>query len=144
MKELTEKILVGSTYFFSEYPEFHSKDCDYVILVDDNDEFKFCREIHITNKKCIFQVVKKDPKEIIERINKGNSPMQIGKFLVPEFNEIIGFKFEDLSLLEPSIWKLDEKHTYEKVIYEAYKQNGDFVLTQEQRDEAFEAYRKTR
>lgn len=144
IKELTEKILVGSTYFFSEYKDFHSKDCDYVIIVDENEEFKICREIHITNKKCIFQIVKKDPKEIIDRINNGNSPMQIGKFIVPEFNEYIGFKYEDLPLIEKCVKKLDSKHDYERVIYEAYKENGNFTLTKEQRDSAYESYKKSR
>jgi hypothetical protein len=28
------KILMGSNYFFSQYPDFHSKDIDVIELVD--------------------------------------------------------------------------------------------------------------
>ena len=128
-----ERILVGSTYFFSQYDDFNSKDTDYVVLVEPNDEFKYCQEIHIPNRKCIFQVVRREAAEIIQWINEGDSPMQIGKFLVPEFNEAIGFSYENIDLLLPSIERLDEKHLYEREIYNAYKKN-----------KAFELYRRSR
>jgi hypothetical protein len=139
-----KEILVGSSYFFSSYEDFHSTDRDVVVLVDDNDEFHYCREIHIRKEMCMFQVVKRDPKEHIAHINEYGSPMQIGKFLVPEFSSEIGFSFDDIHLLKRSIDMLDDRHTYEKIIYESYIKNGDFVLTQEQRDEAFEEYKRTR
>jgi hypothetical protein len=55
----------------------------------------------------------------------------IGKFLVPEFCERISFTIEDLQKLSPLTKILDDKHKYEKVIYDSYLENKDFVLTEE-------------
>lgn len=55
--------------------------------------------------------------------------MQLGKFLVPTFIEAIGFTIDDLKKLQPLLDNLDDKHKYEKVIYNTYIQNNDFTLT---------------
>jgi hypothetical protein len=39
---------------------------------------------------------------------------------------------------------MDSKHTYEKIIVEAYIENNGFFLTDEQRDMAYMEYKKTR
>ena len=39
---------------------------------------------------------------------------------------------------------MDSKHTYEKIIADAYIENNDFFLTDEQRDLAYAEYKKTR
>ena len=39
---------------------------------------------------------------------------------------------------------MDDKHKYEKLIYDAYLKNNDFVLTDEQRIDAFNEYKKER
>lgn len=70
--------------------------------------------------------------------------MVIGKFLVPEFCKEIGFTVSDLERLRPLIAKLDDKHKYEEVIFNSYLQNGDFILTSEQRDAAYLMYRESR
>ena len=70
--------------------------------------------------------------------------MSVIKFLTPEFNEAIGFTIKDLPKVKPLIDKLDEKHLYAKIIYEAYLENGSFTLTQEQRDKAYEEYKRLR
>ena len=70
--------------------------------------------------------------------------MVIGKFLVPEFCAEIGFTIEDLPRLEPLLAKLDEKHKYEEIIYNAYIENNAFVLTDEQRAAAYESYKVSR
>ena len=70
--------------------------------------------------------------------------MAAGKFLVPEFCKEIGSTVEDLPKLAPLISNLDTKHEYEKIIFDSYIQNGDFVLTQEQRDKAYESYKIAR
>jgi hypothetical protein len=46
--------------------------------------------------------------------------------------------------LKPLIDTLDEAHLYEQVIYESYLINGDFYLTQEQRDLAYTKYKEAR
>ena len=70
--------------------------------------------------------------------------MVIGKFLVPEFCETIGFTVADLHKLEVLITKLDDKHKYEEIIFNSYIENGDFTLTKEQRDLAYQSYKETR
>jgi hypothetical protein len=68
----------------------------------------------------------------------------VGKFLIPEFCKEIGFTIKDLPKLKPLIDKLDEKHKYEEIIYNAYLENGDFILTPDQRDLAYASYKETR
>jgi hypothetical protein len=50
--------------------------------------------------------------------------------LIPEFNEFIDFTIEDLPKIKPQIDKLDDKHLYERYIYDYYLQNGTFILTE--------------
>ena len=68
------------------------------------------------------------------------TPMAAGKFLVPEFARELGMDIDDLERLRPLSEKLDEKHLYEKVIYDAYIENGCWGLTDEQRIEAYRIY----
>lgn len=135
-------ILMGSRYFFSEYPDYHSHDIDKIELQDTND-YKYVRIIRGQGKDYFF--FKRKPKEeMIQDALKQELAMVVGKFLVPEFCQEIGFTIEDLPRLQPLIDRLDEKHLYEKIIYEAYLSNGSFTLTQEQRDQAYEEYKRLR
>lgn len=70
--------------------------------------------------------------------------MRVGKFLVPEFCEYIGFTIDDLKLFEDLFDKLDDKHKYEKCIYDSYMKNKCFNLTEEQKNECYEIYKKYR
>lgn len=67
--------------------------------------------------------------------------MQLGKFLVPTFIEAIGFTIDDLKKLQPLADNLDDKHKYEKVIYDSYIQNNDFTLTDKQLQKAYLEYK---
>lgn len=133
---------MGSRYFFGRYPGFHSHDTDYVDVVDTN-EFKEKRVIRGQGKDMF--ILKKKPKEhLIQDALKSELPMVVGKFLVPEFNKLIDFTIADLPKLLPQFEKLDEKHQYEKIIYDAYIENNSFTLTDEQRDAAYASYKETR
>ena len=135
-------ILIGSRYFFSEYPDYHSHDIDKVEVQDTN-EYEYVRIIRGQGKDYFF--FKRKPKEeMIQDALQQKLAMVVGKFLVSEFCQEIGFTFEDLPRLKPLIDRLDEKHLYEKIIYEAYLSNGSFTLTQEQRDQAYEEYKRLR
>lgn len=138
-----DKILIGSTYFFSEYNDFNSKDIDELEIIDTN-EFKQIRQI--TGKgKCLFQMKRHPSKEdYIDWALKSQLGMVIGKFLVPEFCAAISFSVEDLKRLSPLIQKLDDKHKYEEIIFNSYIENGEFSLTKEQRDLAYQSYKMTR
>ena len=73
-----------------------------------------------------------------------NDAMTAGKFLVPDVAKYLDFTIEDIQKLSPLFEKLDERHIYEKVIFNSYIENGGFFLTPEQRQKAFEAYLSAR
>ena len=136
-------ILIGSQYFFSCYDDFKGKDIDEIQIIE-TDEFSQVRQI-TGQGRCLFQMKKHESKEdYIEWALKSNIGMVIGKFLVPEFCSLIGFAVDDLSRLEPLLDRLDDKHKYEKIIYNSYIENGSFTLTDEQRDGAYNLYKESR
>lgn len=136
-------IIVGSKAFFNDIKDFKSKDTDRVVLVDNPVGFKFVRQTS-GRGKCLFEWKRMSAEQFLEYTLKTKLPMSVGKFLVKEFCDEIGFTFEHLKQLAPIFEKLDEKHQYEKVIFEAYMENGDFTLTEEQRLKAYENYKKVR
>lgn len=137
------KFLVGSQYFFNKFEDFQPKDIDHLELVDNPTFFK--NSLQITGQgKCLFQWRRMTSDEFVSITLKNNLPMAIGKFLVPEFNKEIGFTIDHLKQLQPLIDNLDDKHLYEKVIYDAYIQNNDFYLTDEQLLNSYKEYKKYR
>lgn len=136
-------MLIGSRYFFSQYKDFQPHDTDDLEIID-TDEFKQMRQI-IGKGRCLFLMKRHDSKEeYIDWALQCEVGMVVGKFLVPEFCETIGFTIDDLPRMQPLIDKLDYKHKYEEIIYNSYLENGSFTLTQEQRDKAYESYLLTR
>ena len=84
-----------------------------------------------------------EPAMIAKTLEVGDA-LLIGKFLVPEVAQAIGATVEDILPLESLLPKLDAKHQYEAVIFEAIKTNGTFTLTDRQRQEAFRQYQLAR
>ena len=136
-------MLVGSNVFFKDIEGFTSKDTDILEFVDNPTDFKNVRQFKFPNK-CVFQWRKMPIDELIDITLFRNFPMEIGKFLVPEFIKEFKLSIDDLKKLEPIVVKLDDKHKYEEVIYNAYLENNDFVLTDKQRQEAYRVYNKYR
>lgn len=136
-------MLVGSNVFFKDIEGFTSKDIDILEFVDNPTDFKNVRQFKFPHK-CVFQWRKMPIDELIDITLFRNFPMEIGKFLVPEFIKEFKLSIDDLKRLEPIISKLDDKHKYEEVIYNAYLENNDFVLTDEQIQEAYRVYNKPR
>lgn len=136
-------MLVGSNVFFKNIEGFTSKDIDILELVDNPTNFKYCRQFKFPNK-CVFQWARLTSQDFIEVTLTRNIPMELGKFLVPEFIQEIGITIEDLKKLQHLVDTLDDKHKYEKVIYDSYIRNGNFYLTREQLDAAYEIYLKYR
>ena len=136
-------MLVGSNVFFKDIEGFTSKDIDILEFVDDPTDFKNVRQFKFPNK-CVFQWRKMPIDELIDITLFRDFPMEIGKFLVPEFIKEFKLSIDDLKRLKPIISKLDDKHKYEEVIYNAYIENNDFVLTDEQRQKAYSVYNKYR
>lgn len=135
--------IVGSTYFFKDIKDFNSKDIDEVEIVEPNQLFQYNRRIHI-GKKDIIQVVKRDKKEILDYTLQHADGMIINRFLIPELNEEFGITFDDVKTLAPLLDKLDVKHEYLRIIYNAYISNNAMVLTDKQRMIAYESYKNTR
>jgi hypothetical protein len=81
-----------------------------------------------------------DKNEFIDVSLERGLGMELGKFLVPEFARELEMDIDDLKRLRPLAEKLDDKHLYEKVIYDAYIENECWVLTDEQRMEAYRIY----
>lgn len=136
------KFIIGSQYFFRQYPGFKSHDSDFIELLD-TDEFKKKRIIRGQGKD-IIQLKKKSKEALINDALHETLAMCVGKFLIPEFNKAIGFTIDDLPKLQPLIDRLDEKHLYEKIIYDSYLENNNFILKDIQRDAAYESYRRAR
>lgn len=137
------KFLMGSQYFFSCYEDFHSKDIDEIEIIDTN---KFEQMRQLTGRgKCLFQLKRKNNvDDYISYALQSDLGMVVGKFLIPEFCEEIGLTISNLLQLQPLIDKLDDKHKYEEIIFNAYINNGSFTLTQSQRDEAYKSYKESR
>ena len=136
-------MLVGSNVFFKDIEGFTSKDIDILEFVDNPTDFKNVRQFKFPHK-CVFQWRKMPVNELIDITLFRDFPMEIGKFLVPEFIKEFKLSIDDLKRLKPIISKLDDKHKYEEVIYNAYLENNDFVLTDEQKQEAYSVYNKYR
>ena len=136
-------MLVGSNVFFKDIEGFTSKDTDILEFVDNPTDFKNVRQFKFPNK-CVFQWRKMSINELIDMTLSRNFPMEIGKFLVPEFIKEFKLSIDDLKRLEPIIAKLDDKHKYEEVIYNSYIKNNAFYLTDKQLKNAYKIYLKYR
>ena len=136
---------MGSSYFFDRYDDYKLKDNDELHIVD---EFIFpnrvCMNMKLFDGNDIFIFKNTDKQEYINDVYESGVNMKVGKFLIPEFNKYINFTIDDLKSLQPIFDNMDEKHTYERVIFESYLKNGDFFLTDEQRMEAYTEYKRSR
>ncbi|WP_348716269.1 hypothetical protein [uncultured Alistipes sp.] len=138
-----KRIIVGSRAFFSGTYGFKSKDHDYLELVENPTTFKWRREQSLRGV-CTFQFKKEPVAQMVQRTLDSGEALLVGKFLVPEVTQAIGATVADILPLEPLLSKLDDRHQYVAVIFEAVKQNGSFELTDEQRAAAYEVYRQAR
>lgn len=136
-------MLVGSNVFFKDIEGFNSKDIDILELVDNPTDFKYLRQFRFKDK-CVFQWKNMPVDEFIDAELLMNVPMSVCKFLCPEFIKLKGLTIEQLKRLQPLVDKMDEKHMYLKTIYDFYIENNDFILTDEQLNEAYNTYLKYR
>ena len=143
--EQSKPYSVGSTYFFGEIPGFEPGDLDQVIFETDPKLYKNVLQFRKHDKThCLFKWRKLSADEFVDYTLRSKLPMELGKFLVPEVCDYLGFTLDHLKKLQPVVEKLDKKHLYEKVIYDSYLRNGGFFLTEEQRINAYIEYLKYR
>lgn len=141
--EQRQRFRVGSQAFFSQYPDFQPSDIDEVEFEDEPKLFKNFMQFRKKDKtRCLFIWRKMSADEFVEYTLNTRLPMELGKFLVPEVAEHLGFTIDHLQRLDPVVKRLDTKHRYEKIIYDSYISNNGFFLTSEQRDRAYDEYRK--
>lgn len=138
---MDSSFLMGSYYFFSKYKDYKTKDIDYLCITDNNRVAGL--HFHDGNKD-IFVIKNVDKEQLLTALRNTKLPMQVFKVLSLEINKHFGITIEDLKTLQDVIDRLDDKHKYGKVIYNAYLENNDFVLTDKQRDAAYEEYKKYR
>lgn len=134
-----KKFIIGSRAFFSGIKGYAPKDKDELCIIDYpifGDNVMYSRR----NGYDIFMIYNYGKEKLIEQCIKINVPLGVGKFLVPEFAEYINMNIDDLKQLESLLNNIDEKHSYEKIIYNAYIENGSFTLTDEQRMMAYNKY----
>lgn len=141
--ENKKEITVGSRAFFSCYDDFEPHDNDLLRIIDEPKDFKECRYIRLLGN-CYIEWKRMTPSQYIEYHDKHRDGISLGKFLVKEFVDDIGFSIDDLRRLRFLVEILDERHLYQKVIYDAYIENGGFFMTEEQRNMAYEEYKRER
>lgn len=139
-----KKFEMGSGIFFKGMPGFKSKDIDYLYIMEGFTLQKTnVLHFHIGNEdKFLFRDM--DKQGFIDDVENTGVMMKACKFLVPEFNEYIGFTIEDLKSIRRFFENIDEKHKYALNICDAYIENNSFTLTDEQRKAAYEEYKKYR
>ena len=139
------KFKIGSSIFFSEYSDYKLKDIDWVAIFDIFPfEGKKMIKVKIGIDDIFIYKSNITKQDFIDELYSTNVIMKVGKFLSSEFCKHFNITIKDLKSLEQFFDKLDDKHKYEKLIYKAYIENNDFILTQEQRDNAYQEYKKYR
>ena len=141
----TKQFIIGSNVFFADYyDDYISHDIDELHIMD-NWSIKNTNVLNLKNNdKDIFYFKDMSKQEFINDTLTCNTPMRVGKFLVPEFAQHLNMTIDDLKQLKPMIDKLDDKHKYEQLIYDFYIENNDIILKEKQRDIVYDEYKKYR
>ena len=140
------KILVGSKVFFNNYDDFKSHDTDYILFENHPNLYKTFAVLRGKNTD-IFAYNEISKKAFLEFSHKHckTSTLAIGTLIVPELLNYMKITFDEFKEFKYAADKVnDGKHNYVKLIYYSYLENGGFYLTQEQRDKAYEEYKKYR
>lgn len=138
-----DRFVVGSKAFFTGIEGFQPHDNDILLFEENPKDYKDQSQVRLKGN-CYFRWRRMGKDELIEYHKPCRVGLFLGKFLVPEFAKEIGMTTEDLKRLDFLVDCLDERHGYEKIIYDSYIENGDFYLTDEQRNRAYEEYKRER
>ena len=141
-----EKIITGSSVFFTDIEGFVPHDTDAIKIVEaDSVNFLFRRRMYDKEDGTdTFYVVRQPKETYIRWAAKFASGLTLGQFLTPEFCREFGITIEDLKQLEPMKERLDKRHKYLAIIYDSYIENGSMTLTDEQRRNAYQVYQEQR
>lgn len=134
---------IGSSIFFGSYSDYTQKDIDILAITDLPLFGKPIMNMKLKEKDIFFMCLEENSVMIDKTLESGVN-MRAGKFLSPLFAEYIGLTIEELKRLKPMFDNIDEKHRYEKVIFDSYVENNGFFLTDEQRLRAYKEYKRQR
>ena len=134
---------IGSSIFFDSYSDYTQKDIDILAITDLPLFGKPMMNMKLKDKDIFFMCIE-DNSVMLDKTLESGINMRAGKFLSPEFAEYIGLTIEELKKLKPMFDDIDDKHMYEKVIFDSYIKNTAFFLTNEQRLMAYEEYKRKR
>lgn len=134
---------IGSSIFFDSYSDYTQKDIDILAITDLPLFGKSMMNMKLKDKDIFFMCIEENSVMLDKTLESGVN-MRAGKFLSPEFAEYIGLTIEELKKLKPMFDDIDEKHMYEKVIFDSYIKNNGFFLTNDQRLMAYEEYKRQR
>lgn len=138
-----KKILTGSRAFFSGMEGYQPKDTDTIVIVSNPQGFEYVRQTS-RGSSCTFEVADRPKADHIRHALEKAPAMTLVRFLTPDYAKHIGLTVADLDQLQPLADRLDPKHQYARIILDAYRENGDFTLTDAQRTEAYAAYKAAR
>ena len=139
-----KKIRVGSSVFFQDYDDYVTKDVDWIAIMDSMFPNKLMIHLHIKNDDIGMYKPNVTKQDFIDEALNSKNPLKVGKFICPEFINYIQFTIDELKSLDILFNNLDDKHKYQKIIYDAYIKNNDFTLTREQLNNAYLEYKKYR
>lgn len=137
-----KEFLTGSRAFFSDYEDFRPHDTD-IIKFNPEQGYNIVQISRLG--QCTFVWKHNKAQDIIDYLLDGYGFTSACIMLfVPDIIKEVGMTFDKLPQLKPLIDKLDDRHKYIEVIYNAYLENGKFELTKEQLDSAYEEYKRER
>lgn len=142
---MDKKIIIGSRAFFDGMPEFTSKDTNTLVWTSNPKGFTNYRQTSISGQHIIeWRAMPKSELLAHATRDKANG-LEFGKFIVPEFAELVGLTIDDLKRLRDYYAnKINDKQRYQLAICDAYIVNNAFTLTDEQREEAYAIYVQAR
>ena len=90
--------IIGSSYFFKDYEDYHQKDNDELCIMDRFPDF--IKNTNVLNMKKegndVFFYRNMGKEEFLRETLESKIPMKVGKFLIKEFSEYLGVTLEDL------------------------------------------------
>lgn len=139
------KFKIGSEAFFSDIEGFEPHDHDRVLFEDNPILYKTFAYIKgKTEEVFAYKIMTKEEFLEFELEHCKKLPMAVGKLLVPEIADYFGITIDELKQFQFAIDAIDERHTYEKIIYDSYMKNKKFKLTKKQRQKAYDEYLKNK
>ena len=140
-----KRFLIGSKAIFDGYKDYdnYTTDIDILVIEDMLPDDKYeCSikdgDIHYIKWKNLTKA------ELLDYHRYCHMGTFIQKFLVPEYSEYMGITIEDLRELGRLLKYMDDKHSYEAFVWQAYIDNNGFYMTPEQKEAAYEEYKRKR